>query len=61
LRSGSRILEIGAVKDPTFSDLTQVVINSMAGEEIPIVFDRLDCPHKKSPSNHARGKATRNP
>jgi regulator of sigma E protease len=40
LRTGARISKIGDVDDPTFTDLMQVVINSMSGQKIPIVFEK---------------------
>lgn len=44
MRANVAILEIGNVKEPTFTDLVQQVINSVAGEEIPIVFRRAGQP-----------------
>jgi regulator of sigma E protease len=41
LRTGADIIEIGDIQKPTFTQLTQTVINSMEGEKIKVVYERF--------------------
>src|SRR5205807_5659854 len=42
LPSGAAITKIGAVENPTFSDLTQIVINSMKDYTIPVTYQTFN-------------------
>ncbi len=42
LKSGGEIVEIDGVKKPTFSDFTQTVINSLAGNQIEMTYLTYD-------------------
>jgi regulator of sigma E protease len=39
LKSSAAITKLGAVDNPNFSDLTQIVINSRAGNPIPVTYE----------------------